>query len=692
MPKILLVDDEDKFRVSISERLTLRGYENIALSRGDDALKAIRKHDDIDVVILDRKMPGMTGEQVLKELKHFRPELQIIMLTGYGSMESAVESGRLDAYAYLQKPCELDHLIEVVEAARRDRPLVMEKHEIPHIEKGSPWKWLWGSHNFRPGMLMSGGVIFLALTLMPTPGGLEHLLTFKKKPMITDTATGRSMYDPADEIVGYAGYSKMKEGETIVQYYSRSAKLEKKVVNESGEKVTLPLAPDQAAFRAKATLASLAVCALFWATGAMPIGITALLFGVICYFFGVMPPDDIAASFAKDSVIFVFGVLVVAHAISKTGLDRRIGLLLMGPATSLGKVMFIFLPLVGITCSFLSEHAIVAFLMPLIMTIYASSCRSAGVAEDRALAVMLVLSLCYAANCGGPGSPAAGGRNAVMVSLLSDYGHAPTFGEWVKYGLPYVPVMAWAIAIYFFLTFRRKIKTTNLNVSSIARQAAERIGPMNRTEKLTAVILALLVFLWIAYSGTLGMGGPVILTIVLLTLARIITWTDVAKIQWEVVALYACATAMGKALAITGAALYMADSFVQALPDVMGSGIGLAISSSLFSGFVTNFMSDGATVSAIGPITIPMAMIAGTHPWMVGLATAFASSFAHTLLIGTPNNAIAYAMAKDPVTGKQLITIGDFIRHGTIIVLLSWAVLWGWLFLVYWRWVSWPAF
>jgi sodium-dependent dicarboxylate transporter 2/3/5 len=262
----------------------------------------------------------------------------------------------------------------------------------------------------------------------------------------------------------------------------------------------------------------------------------------------------------------------------------------------------------------------------------------------------------------------------------------------VKYGLPFVPVMAWVIGIYFYLTFRRKVKTTSLNVSSIARQAAERIGPMNRMEKVTAAILCLLVFLWIGYSGSLGMGGPVILTIVLLTVARVITWTDVAKIQWEVVALYACATAMGKALAITGAALYMADSFVSALPDALGNGIGLAISSSFFSGFVTNFMSDGATVSAIGPITIPMAMIAGTHPWMVGLATAFASSFAHTLLIGTPNNAIAYAMAKDPVTGKQLVTIGDFLRHGAVIVLLSWAVLWGWLFLTYWRWVSWPPF
>jgi len=200
--------------------------------------------------------------------------------------------------------------------------------------------------------------------------------------------------------------------------------------------------------------------------------------------------------------------------------------------------------------------------------------------------------------------------------------------------------------------------------------------------------MVLLIFLWITKSDTLGMGGPAILAIVLFSIFRIITWGDVAKIQWEVVALYASASAMGKGLATTGAALFLADSFISILPEFMRSGEGLAVACSVFSGVCTNFMSDGATVSAIGPITVPMAQITGTHPWMVGFATAFASSFAHAMVIGTPNNAIAYAMAKDPRTGKQLITLGDFLKHGSIVVVLSLAVLWGWLFFIYWRWVG----
>jgi sodium-dependent dicarboxylate transporter 2/3/5 len=301
---------------------------------------------------------------------------------------------------------------------------------------------------------------------------------------------------------------------------------------------------------------------------------------------------------------------------------------------------------------------------------------------------MLVLSLCFAANIGGPGSPAAGGRNAIMMGILADYGMMPTFGEWVKYGLPFVPIMALVIALYFYLFFRKKIKVKQLNVSSLVRQASEKIGPMNRNEYLTAIVLLMLIALWVTCSDKFGMGGPVILALVLLNVLRVISWKDITKIHWEVVALYASACAMGKGLAVTGAALFMADTFVGLLPDFLRSGEGLAVAASFLTGIATNFMSDGATVAAIGPITVPMANIAGVHPWMVGFATAFSSSFANMLIIGTPNNALAFAMAKDPMTGEQLVTLGDFFKHGFVVLLLSFAVLWLWTIYGYWQWIG----
>jgi len=676
MPKVLIIDDEPEFRETLSKRMKLRNYDNVTLDSGVDAVKLVRSDPEIDVVILDRRMPGISGEQVLKEIKQYRPEIQVIMLTGHGSVDSAMEAGRLEAYNYLQKPVELEELLKVVESARKNRVRVMEKQELPQMSKESPLKWLWGSHNYRPGIILLGLTLFLALILMPAPQNMMRILSFQK--------TG----EKTDIIYGYAAYSKMKVGDNIASYYSRSFKLGHEVEGDDGKTQLVDLTSEEAAFRVKVMLGILVVAALFWAFGAMPIGITALLVGCIMYFLKVFNPDDIAQAYAKDAVIFIFGVLVVAQAISKTGLDRRIGIILLGSSNSLIKLLFLFLPIMAITCAFMSEHAIVAFLMPIIMMVYAQSIRAAGVEEDKALAVMLVLSLCFAANCGGPGSPAAGGRNAVMVGILADYGYAPSFGQWVKYGLPFVPMMSWAIALYFYLTLYRKVKSRNVNVSNLVKQAAKKIGPMNKKEIATAVIMVILIALWINTSEEKGMGGPVLLAVILLNLVRVISWRDVSKIQWEVVALYASACAMGKGLASSGAALFMADSFVAILPEFMKSGEGLAIAASLFTGITTNFMSDGATVSAIGPITVPMAIIAQTSPVMVGLATAFASSFAHTMLIGTPNNAIAYTMAKDPVTGAQLVTVGDFIKHGSVILLLSFALLWGWVIFGYWRWIG----
>ncbi|HEQ98118.1 MAG TPA: response regulator [candidate division Zixibacteria bacterium] len=677
MPKLLIVDDEDKFRKMLTTRLEMRGYDVVDLDNGTDAIKTVRSDSDIDVVILDRKMPDMNGEEVLAGIREFRPALPVIMLTGHGSMRSAMETGKLEAYAYLEKPADLDHLIRTIESAIEDKVHAMARHEIAYVEKGSLWKWLKGSHNSRPGIILLGIIFFALITFTPAPDRLMSLLSWEK--------TGKVEQDLN---AGYASYRGMHEDESIAEYYSRYSGMGNTVVNEEGNKVKEPLTPSQAAFKAKVMLGILIVAAMFWASGAVPIGITALAVGVFMYFFGILKPDDVAAAYAKDAVIFIFGVLAISNAITKTGLDRRIGLLLLGPAKTLPRLLFIFLPLFGMACSFVSEHALIAFVMPLFMMVYVSSIRAAGVKKDRALAVMFALSLCFAANCGGPGSPAAGGRNAIMLGILSDYGVAPSFGEWVAYGLPFVPVMGLVIAAYFFFMFRRKLVLKNINVSALVKEASDKIGPMNRNEYITAIVLVFLIILWITASDFLGMGGPVILCIVILNLFRILRWKDIAAIPWDVVALYASASALGKGLAVSGAALYLADSFISILPEFFRSGEGLAMATSIFTGIATNFMSDGATVSAIGPITIPMAKISGTHPWMVGFATAFASSFAHMMIIGTPNNAIAYTLAKDPATGEQLVRLSDFLKHGAAILVLSFAVLWLWAFFGYWRFIG----
>jgi sodium-dependent dicarboxylate transporter 2/3/5 len=608
------------------------------------------------------------------------------MLTGHGSLDSAKEAGKLEAFKYLQKPCEVEELAAVLEEAKEEVGFAKARHEIVHHPQGrrSNLRWFLGSHNSRPLFILLGIALFCALVLPAPPTRLvEIVATPKSAPEVSAEAP--------DPIMGYASYRDMRPGQTIAGYYASKHKLVHDVVRADGSRATEPLDDEAVARRAMVVLATLAVAALFWATGAIPVAVTTVFVASSLYFFGVFKPDGVAQAFAKDAVLFIFGVLAMSKAITRTGLDRRIGLLLLAPARNLTLFLLVFMPLLSLTCGFLSEHALVAFIMPLFVMVYATAMRTNMIKKDRTLMVLMALALCYAANSGGPGSPASGGRNAIMVGILADYGIAPTFGEWVKYGLPLVPVMSFFVGLYFLLFLKRKVAVPNLDIAAEVRRAAEKIGPMTRAEYLTGAVLLLVVTLWITASGSLGMGGPVLLGLVLLNVFRILPWKDMQSIHWEVVLLYAGATAIGAGLASTGAALFLADGFVNVLPDFMRTGSGLAIASSLFTGLATNFMSDGATVAAIGPVTVPMATVAGVHPWMVGFATAYASSFAHMLIIGTPSNALAYAMAKDPATGEQLVTLADFFKHGFFVLLISFAVLWIWAILGYWLWLGFPA-
>lgn len=674
-PKILLIDDEDRFRTALAHQLACRDYRVLDADNGEDAIKIIR-HNNPDIVILDQKMPGMDGVQTLKEIKRVKPEVQVIMHTGHGSTELAHVTGKNDVFAYVEKPCAIEDLVEVIGAGLQAHSHALARHEIPELKRTGLKDWLIGAHNARPGIIALGALLFALLVGMPTPQSLEAFLTHKKQG------------GAGDAIAGYAHYQQMHKDQTISEFYALKAKQYRRVRAADGRIRKTPIDAHLVALRAKVMIGILVVAALFWATGALPIGITALLVGVLMYFFGVFAPSDVAKAYAKDSVIFIFGVLALAAAISKTGLDRRIGILLLGTSTSLWKFGLLFAPLLAVTAAFLSEHALVAFIAPILMLVYLGAIKAAGLHKDKHLVVMLMLMLTFCANIGGPGSPAAGGRNAVMLGILSDYGISVSFGQWVQLGLPFVPVMALVIALYFLLFVRKKIQIDTIDIAAQVRRESEKLGRMTGDEYKAGAVLVLLVVLWATLSERYGMGGPVLLCIVLLSVLGIVRWRDINSIHWDVVALYAAASAMGVGLAATGAALWLASTLVGLLPEAMKAGIGLCASTSLITGILTNFMSDGATVAAIGPITVPMATLSHTSPLLVGLSTAFASSFAHILVIGTPNNAIVFSAARDPETGEQLITMKDFFIHGSAVFFLSLLVLWGWAFWGYWPWLG----
>ncbi len=107
--RVLIVDDEDEFVQVLSERLTLRDFDVTTVSSGAGAIEEVENYN-FDIVILDVQMPGISGIDVLREIKTLKPLIEVIMLTGHATVDTAIEGMRLGAYDFLLKPLDTDDL------------------------------------------------------------------------------------------------------------------------------------------------------------------------------------------------------------------------------------------------------------------------------------------------------------------------------------------------------------------------------------------------------------------------------------------------------------------------------------------------------------------------------------------------------------------------------------------------------
>lgn len=132
--RLLLVDDEERFLATTRILLEKRGVETLTAVNGSDAL-AVLDEKPVDVVILDVKMPGMDGVEVLRRIKQKHPLVEVIMLTGHGSVESAVEGLKLGAFDYVMKPMDIPDLLAKAEEAYVKKQSMEEKIRRARVEK-----------------------------------------------------------------------------------------------------------------------------------------------------------------------------------------------------------------------------------------------------------------------------------------------------------------------------------------------------------------------------------------------------------------------------------------------------------------------------------------------------------------------------------------------------------------------------
>jgi len=451
-------------------------------------------------------------------------------------------------------------------------------------------------------------------------------------------------------------------------------------------------AADQGAWNIKVAIAMGIFVVLCFLTECIPLPGVAFCIGLILVFTGVISRNEVAQLYWSDACWFIMGSLMFATAFVKTGVDKRVCLMIFKKLAvpNVRWITLIFFIIIAPLASFISDHALAAMFLPIGMLLYQNSL-SKEVPEDPELAKMMMIAIAMACNIGGPGAPSGGARNVIMMTYLTDmFGFDIGYFQWVTYCFPFVIVMiplTWIV-----INWRFKPRVTSLAPAmDHLRNEISKMGKWNRQQKLALGIFVVMVFGWFTekaffnigiYPIRLGIGVIAVAGAVAYILAGVVNWRDYQeKVDWGVVWLYAGAIIFGRTLDSTGAAYWLARSVIDLLaPLGMDAGLPLMATSNGLTAVLTNLMADGPAAAAVGPIALNMAGL--VHPGSVflpfmAMSTAMASSFAYCLIIGTPPNAIVYA--------SGYLEPKDYLRVGIPMFFIANIMLLG-ITAVYWIW------
>ncbi len=449
-------------------------------------------------------------------------------------------------------------------------------------------------------------------------------------------------------------------------------------------------AADKGAWAIKVAMAMAVFVVICFLTECIPLPGVAFCVGLLLVFTGVVSRKEVTMLYWDDAVWFIMGSLMFAAAFVKTGVDKRVCLMMFRKLAvpSVRWITLIFFVLISPLAAFISDHALAAMFLPIGMLLYQNSL-TREIPEDPELGKMLMIAIAMACNIGGPGAPSGGARNVIMMTYLNDmFGLDIGYFQWVIYCAPFVLIMM--PLTWLALNLRFKPKITSLAPAMLQLKfEIDRMGGWNRKQIWAIIIFVVMLFGWLTEKTFFEMGWlPVRLGIGVIAMAGAVAylfagvtnWRDYQeKVDWGVVWLYAGAMIFGRILDSSGAAYWMARTVLEFLaPLGMNSGIPLLATSSSLTAVATNLMADGPAAAAVGPVTLNMAGLA--HPGtaylpFMAMTTAISSSFAYCLIIGTPPNAIVYASGY--LGPKDFLRIGLPIWViGQVLLVLLVTVFW----------------
>ena len=398
--------------------------------------------------------------------------------------------------------------------------------------------------------------------------------------------------------------------------------------------------PDGLTHDGQVMIGILLMAAVLWVTEPVPLAVTGLLIMIIQPLLQVMSPNEVFSSFGNQAVFFLIGAFILAGAIEKHGLHRRIALQFL---SFFEKSPRFFTLGIMISCAFLSfvmpEHGVAALFLPIVVSVLIAM---KIVPKQSNFGKVSMLCVAYGCSIGSLGTLIGGARNPLTVGVLSDIGISVTFFEWMLYSMPVVIITLPLVWLVLQFSFPIEIK----NISAAKREIKNQVsiaGRISKGELQVLIILIITILLWIFFSSHqyFGLAVIAILGSILLFLTGSITWKDIEKrVPWGIVLLYGGAITLGIGIQQTGAGTWIANI----LFDAVGFNPYLVILVIIiFTVLLTNIMSNIGAVAILLPIGIAIAPEMGMSPLLTSMIIALSGGLAFMLVIATPGNAITYS-------------------------------------------------
>ena len=425
--------------------------------------------------------------------------------------------------------------------------------------------------------------------------------------------------------------------------------------------------------------------ATWWATEAIPVPATAFLPLVTFDLLGVAPIGVTVKSYAHPTIYLFLGAFIVAVAVEKWTLHRRLALWILGKTGTDGRRLILgFMLVAALLSMWMTNTSTTMMLLPIalsVATLIGERGLDIDAVQSKRFQIALMLGLAYAATIGGLATLVGTPPNILLAGFLQDtYGREIAFLDWMLIGVPLalamLPLGWWVLT---GMIYRFEIPASEATLGLINDMRSE-LGPMSSAEKRVALIFLVVVLLWMSRSMLASLPGlsglndtGIVMTAALLLFmvpsgmsgrGPLMVWSDLTRLPWGVLVLFGGGLALAAQVAASGLAEWLGEGLSPL--GSMGT-IALILASAGLVVFLTELTSNLATAATFLPVIAAIALTAEVDPLVLCVPVTLAASCAFMLPVATPPNAIVYS--------SGVLTIPDMIRAGFLMNLVSLALL-----------------